>query len=220
MSDDSLQLNDVISLSIRLKEERIRFVARVTGAGEESFTIDLSELPVSGVPLVGPGDEVHGTVTRRDAVYHFKTSILERGENDFPGVLSFRKPEKFWREQRRQFFRVDRSLPISVKLDYTSDDGSRQIVQLKGTVVNISAGGVQILVNLPQATIIEEGSQVLVTFTLQADHFRELPGRIVRVKESADRQLFAMIFVDPEREIQNKITRANIIYERGKLKGD
>ena len=89
-----------------------------------------------------------------------------------------------------------------------------------GTIVNISAGGVQILVSVPDSITLEQGTDVLVTFVMQTDYFRELPGKIVRVKESQDKKIFAMIFIDPDQDTRNKITRLNILYERRHLKGE
>ena len=220
MSDDRLQQHEEISLSLKREGERVMLNSRVTVSEEDSFSITLLDVPVSGLRLVSPGENAHGTVTRRDALYHFKTTIIEVINNVPQPVVVFNQPESIWREQRRQFFRVDQTLPVSVRLDFQDDSGQKRDAVLDGTIVNISAGGVQILVSVPDSITLEQGTDVLVTFVMQTDYFRELPGKIVRVKESQDKKIFAMIFIDPDQDTRNKITRLNILYERRHLKGE
>jgi c-di-GMP-binding flagellar brake protein YcgR len=220
MSDDRLQLHEEISLSIKRKGERVFLKTRVTGTGDDSFSISLLDMPAASLQLVSSGDEVHGSVPRRDALYHFKSKIIEVIQDVPQPQVVFLQPESIWREQRRQFFRVDQNLPVSVRLEYQDSSGHMRYPVLEGTTVNISAGGIQILVSVPDAVTLEQGAHVLVTFTMQTQHFRDLPGTIIRVKESQDRQMFGMIFIAPDLDTQNKITRLNILYERRHLKGE
>jgi len=220
MSDDRLQLHEEISLSIRREEERVRLRTRVIGSEDDSFSTGLTDVPVASMKLIRPGDEVHGTVTRRDALYHFKTTIIEIVQNVPQPSVVFHQPVSIWREQRRQFFRADQKLPVSVLLEYYDSKRHIHNSALDGDIINISAGGLLITVTITEDATLEEGTHALVAFTHGTHCFRDLPGRIIRVKESHDRQTFAMIFIDPDQDTQNKITRLNIDYERRHLKGE
>ncbi|MBL7033742.1 MAG: PilZ domain-containing protein [Candidatus Delongbacteria bacterium] len=219
MSDKKMNLHEGLSLSIRRKNERIRFKSRVTDVKADYFAINLLDLPLAKQQLITSGDEVRGTLTRYDAIYHFKTTIMEVVQESHLRFLRMHNPDTVWREQRRQYFRVEHRLPIALHMEYLDKNGQQRHASIKGNIVNISAGGVKILADIPEYVELVRGAHVLLDFSIEEFTFKELLGEILRIEEAADKHLFALIFIDPEMDTQNTITRLNILYERRHILG-
>jgi len=105
-------------------------------------------------------------------------SDVEAGDN----VVSVKSPFKIQKEQKRRFIRLEISEPVNYSLlrdhfggFFPQGDGP----EYKGSILNISAGGVLITSEDP----MEEGAIVLIKVTLQDI---ELIDRIIGIVKRAD----------------------------------
>ncbi len=214
MNATHLQLREQLSLSIRHQEGRIRFRTQVADVGVDFFAVNLLDLPEARQGALVAGDEVRGTIVRHDALYHFSSYVIGVFPVERLQLLRVAQPRNFWREQRRQFFRVEHRIPVVIQLEYQNSGAERQSCTINGSILNISAGGVKILADLPDGVELQQGAHVMLSFDIEEFSFTDLLGEVLRIDKSPTQRSFAVIFIDPKIDTQNTITRLNILYER------
>ncbi len=121
-------------------------------------------------------------------------SDVEAGDN----VVSVKLPFKLHKEQKRRFIRLEISEPVNYSLLRDHTDGFWPLGDgpvYKGSILNISAGGVLIIGQDP----IEEGAIVLIKMTLQdIEILDRVIGIVKRADVDQDEWLIGIEFISKE----------------------
>lgn len=135
-------------------EEKVYYKSLIQEVDKDSITI--------GVPMRGrqnlnleKGSTWKFRVTWEDGQYYFSSEVIERKVGDRVPLYVIKRPQEVRRQQRRSFYRF----PCALEADYElieSQDGKgyadldsplqeRETFSLRGTVVDLSGGGAQIV---------------------------------------------------------------------------
>jgi c-di-GMP-binding flagellar brake protein YcgR len=121
-------------------------------------------------------------------------SDVEAGDN----VVSVKAPFKLQSDQKRRFIRLEISEPVDYSVLRDSRDGfwpKGDGPQYKGSILNLSAGGVLIL----SADPIEEGNIVLLKMTLQdVELIDQIIGIVKRADSDEGEWLIGIEFISQE----------------------
>lgn len=171
-------------------------VERVTDA---TFWID-DPFARSEDMVVGPGQTVTCTINHANALYRFETQVLDHKQNGSLCWLILKNPDNVDKIQRREFFRLEVSLPLHYRVlpkFLTNRPVPFRTVETK----NISGGGVlfsdtitlktdtllDLLVELPWR---ERGTMQVYRANLVV-----CVGKVVTLKKSGENSLYGVEFV-------------------------
>lgn len=140
-----LELNQRIELEVHDGEYAGTYLSRVEEIGEKDLKV---AIPVDRGTIVPLRLKTAVTVTflGKDAVYSGNTFVIGRFMDPIP-ILVLLKPEDFCRIQRRDYVRVDTSLPIKIKI---IEEQKTEICTkvISGYSRNVSGGGMMVAVEV------------------------------------------------------------------------
>ena len=215
-------------IQIKLMEQLQLVVSDGPQAGVYSTRVeDLSEAhisvdaPVSGRDVIFFEEELPLWVTfarEHDARYRFRSKVVGRASKPIPMVL-IEPPEHIERMQDREFVRVPTTLPARCVFVKKEDEGIPK--SFKATIMDISAGGIRMGVNLPEQEArtdwtIKRGTYFSVTFDLPGlMRFDQTEVRVINVIEDRwERLILLCMFLDITEGMREQIVRYNLAQQR------
>jgi c-di-GMP-binding flagellar brake protein YcgR len=155
---------------------------------------------------------------RVDGSYEFDTYIIGKDQINMP-CLILAEPQDVVRIQRREYFRVDASIEITlVPHESSSFAGSDPII---GEVVNISAGGAKIKVKPEDFHKYgRKGEHFLLSFDLPTRvSLKDIHSEIVNLQRFPDELCyFHLCFIKIEDALRREIVVYNFHRQRNQLK--
>lgn len=220
MTQTLFQLREKVSFTVP-GDFSIRSIdTLIQGESETEFDVSLNDVTSGQLAALGPGVVIKGRLIREDALYHFTTRIVNIVQDSQVLLLRLRLPEQIEREQRRNHFRVDRRLECRLSICQSAVEGMDCRQEYPGMIMNISAGGVMVVLPVSDEHDLLVGSRLKLDFFLDEDvQVKDLYGEVLRVRTLGDSWGLAVVFVEPDTELQNRITRLNILHERRYLLG-
>ncbi|ACB84999.1 flagellar brake protein [Natranaerobius thermophilus] len=210
-----------IGLSIKIRVDNKDYSSRIEDMDSDYLYIST---PMEKGQLVhfSQGSKISVYIIVKGAVYNFEEKIKEQIKSPVP-LLKISKPDKLKKIQRRQFFRLEKKLPVKYKI--LDDDCESELSDTKDAyALDISGGGLK----LATQEIIPVNSFLELNFELNIDegknsniHDIRCVGKIVRTqKVDTDRVSiyhYGVKFISLPSEIQDTIVRF-IFNEQRKLR--
>lgn len=211
-----IQIRDKVELHVPAGETIAVFTVRVQEFWDDGIVIDR---PIIDQRLMSapPGKDVDILFQRQDATYRFATKIVRESLLDRLPVLVVELPRDIERIQRREYFRLDIDLPVRFrKLLAAGGEGLTPF--MRGTAVNLSAGGVKFSVQMPPDLELNQGDVLQLSFSLTNTYGVTGIEAVVLKAETdprlANRQTFTCRFLNIPANIQEAIIVHNIRYQR------
>jgi c-di-GMP-binding flagellar brake protein YcgR len=155
---------------------------------------------------------------RADGSYEFDTYIIGKDQINMP-CLILAEPQEVIRIQRREYFRVDASIEITlVPHESSSFKGGAPMI---GEVVNISAGGAKIKVRPEDFNKYgRKGEQFLLNFDLPTRvSLKDIRSEIVNLQRFPDGLCYLhLCFIEMEDALRREIVVYNFHRQRNQMK--
>ena len=166
---------------------------------------------VKGNQIILPlGQEVEIVFFRDEGQYIFKAKIEKRFKKENVDLLKLNRISSIKRIQRRNYYRLNITLPISIKLLTDKDKQSQNFKEwLKTYTMDISGGGVRILLdrNIEKGSLLLKGEVVRSQLIQQYPITKyEIGISFVDITEYQRDQIIGFIF-----EEQRKLRRKGFI---------
>lgn len=197
MSQDIFQPNRLLSLGVRGRDENgdetIRYhSSRLENIEKGSLWVAAPHERGELVPI-SLGEKVKIFLISKNEVYSFTGEVARRIKKGSMAFLVFEMPTSVVRLQRRDYVRLEISLPIGLK---TEDKN------WKATIRNISGGGA--LVSFPEKGEVPElGDEMTYELEINGERFA---GRATVIREE-DRQVRAIQFSEILEKDREKIIK-------------
>lgn len=160
--DNTISLWQRVNIIVRRDGKCSEFVSRVEDIRQDCLAL---EMPIkqSGDLNLQKGDQVEINYSRKDGAYSFRASILDLFSEDGRAVTAAPVSD-VQRVQRRKFVRLDISGEMTFR-ELAGGTGTEVLLgmEMTGTLLNISAGGVLFESPLP----LKNRSLVVVSFSLK-----------------------------------------------------
>lgn len=210
------KVRDKLELKISRGDYKRIFEVRVQDISEDGFSIDRPIID----PVIFPsrvGLEVDVILSREDAAYSLTTTIIEELRRKKIPLLKLAFPTEVVRMQRRMHFRLDVSLPIFYKLEPDEEKETNPEYQ-KGTIINLSAGGVKFKVDNEISEDIKLGSNLILLIELSDDEsLIETKANIIKlIRKDQERTSCDLIcsFIDVSKKVRKRIVVHNIRFQQ------
>ncbi len=160
----------------------------------------------TGIYLEMASDEAEVLFHKDNGIFTFRVRQIERFLSGNVPMLRLRAVSPVKRSQRRNWYRLEKSLPVKLSVkDEPTDEGSGSFM-IKARTINISGGGCRIAIRQP----VDHDTKLECRITLSPDTELVLDGQVVWVeKRSGDdtTTLIGVQFLDEDIGTQNMLTR-------------
>jgi len=213
---DLLKIRDKAELHIATEDSVRIFLVGVQDITEEGIYIDRPIIDRSLLPSTTQGD-IMLVYTRNDATYRFRTKVINEQYLGRLPVLIVEHPKELERVQRRNYFRLNITLPIEYQ--------QRKLLELNknapfktGTILDISAGGVKFSVPIAQINMLKKGDILQLKFNLPTID-KMIETEAVTLKKSIDMEneskgIIVCRYIDISPKSMEAITVHNIRYQQ------
>lgn len=145
MSIEYLKENLLIELEINNHFIKGRFPSRIEMIGGQTISVAYPIYKGALIPI-RKGEHIQATFIYKQQVYAFTSRVLGR-VNDTVPLLVLERPLQLSKIQRRQFVRIEVSIPIEFRKmpenkELEEEDSETIVYPGRGHTVNISGGGV------------------------------------------------------------------------------
>lgn len=206
-----LKPQEDVEIEFRTAEaDLVRFKSRVSNVTAKGVSFELDRAGITA-PELTPGRTAFIALIREDALYGFEAEILRLTK--YP-LLVVENPKKFFRIQRREYFRLRVSLPVR----YAVLDRQGQSGPLRdGHIVELSAHGLRMRVKEE----ISPDTALELHFSIPLPPVKvAVAGSVLRVSEREDQlQLIAFYPGIPEKT-RDSIMQYLMTEQRALLRGD
>lgn len=155
----------------------------VTDMKRGSLEVEVPQVNGLYLPLE-IGDTVVLKQYDQGATFEGETSVETRDDRDGTPFLRLKEPDTVRRIQRRDFVRVPCDLEAVVNVMDAVEDGQKLTDPVKGTIDDISAGGVQLTLDQPLPLFTE--IELVFTLPVTETTLREVFGEVVRAADEGD----------------------------------
>jgi c-di-GMP-binding flagellar brake protein YcgR len=139
----------------------------------------------------------------QEALLLFETTVIGLVEIRGKHLLKLDLPLNLERRQRRKHLRVTRRLPVQLFLRLKNDFISRNHAEIfsydcwvEATAVNVSAGGLRILLNLPKRHSVLSSDQVRISCHFDDLRLQKRPLKWLRRDSSTEDVVLVFTFID------------------------
>lgn len=156
------------------------YSTEVSDVDEKNLIVEIPQINDLYLPLTSGGELVVKHY-EEGATLEAETRVINRNDDGDPPVLFIEIPETIKRIQRRDFVRVPCDVSVDVNVLKSGDDDRSFSGTLEGTLEDISAGGVQVILEekLPLFTEIE----LVFKLPIVRERLSDVFGQIVRVPD-------------------------------------
>ena len=217
MKSKDFKIRERLECIVHQNGREVHFLVRVQDIETGRLRVDQPIVDQRILQLeVGTRLKVH--FHRADGSYEFDTYIIGKDQINMP-CLILAEPQELVRIQRREYFRVDTSIEITLVPHETSSfKGCDAII---GEVVNISAGGVKIKIKPEDFSKYgRKGEQFLLSFDLPTRvSLRDIRSEIVNLQRFPDQICyFHLSFIEMEDALRREIVVYNFHRQRNQMK--
>ena len=187
-----------------------RFNSRVSLNTKRGISFELDQASLAAAELI-PGRQVFIALIREDALYGFESVIQKLTK--YP-LMVVNIPKKFFRIQRREYFRLRVSLPVQYAI---LDDEVQGHAPQEALVVELSAHGLRMLVDkdIPPDTPLE------LHFVIPNSTTRiTIKGAVLRAMEQEDPLQLIAFYPNAPDKTQDAIMQYLVTEQRALLRGE
>lgn len=166
-----IQAGQTLQVLVPVGHRTVQCTAVVTELGHKTFDTGLPQR--HGVKIPVEVDHLTVTLTMPDAIYTMRCAVVVVNEAGL--TLALPSPEEVQRVQRRQFVRVQTSLPCAVEPELPEPEGEFG-PPLQAELQDISGGGCSALVPVE----LKRGDLLRMTMDLPEEGEVVLFGRVMR----------------------------------------
>ncbi|MFL0195508.1 flagellar brake protein [Clostridium sp. WILCCON 0269] len=157
------------------------------------------------------GDRVEGVYYEGKNIYKFHTVVIGRKIEQIL-IIVLKKPEKVELFQRRNFVRVPVILDILCALlpaEKSPNNLDNQIEVFKACSVDMSGGGMKIVVEGSLKDKLKPGNKIVITIPVGNDRL-DVKGKLIRVDENKDtgKLICGVSFIELDKMSREKIIRS------------
>ena len=216
MKSTEFKIRERLECTVQQDGREIHFLVRVQDMEAGRLRVDQPIVDQHVLHLeVGTPLNVH--FHRADGSYEFETYIIGKDQLNMP-CLILAEPKDVVRTQRREYFRVDTSIKVTLAPDQPSkvmDPGP-----FAAEIINISAGGAKIKVKPEDFKKYgRNGSQFLLSFDLPTRaSLKDVRSVLVNLQKFPDELCyFHVAFLDFEDALRREIVVYNFHRQRNQL---
>lgn len=218
MADDQdlgfLKVNQRVEMSVVDTQEK--YFSRVEDVKDEGIIVAAPVKQGQVVPIAA-GTALNVTILGENDMYNFQTQVLARGQLGPVPVVTLMKPDNMKKVQRRNFFRVEASLPCSFRI-LPEVTAMSMDPFIDARLMDISGGGAMVVtehpvvremilelsISLPQNQIVPAVTKVVfVKEGKGGDKKREL-ATVFLVIEEPDREKIIKFVFKRQQELRRK----------------
>ncbi len=187
------------------------------GLEEGALQLSLGEMPPLELLRLDPGTKVSCRYHDSQALCLFDTTVRGQLHEKERHLLELEAPSQVARNQRRRHLRVSRHVPMTLRLPLRNEALSKvrgkEFVMncwVEAVAVNISAGGMRMLLRLPRQHSVAQHREAHVRFELGGEVFRDRRLTFVRRDWSSDDVVLVYEFADLNRDEAERIEGFNL----------
>ncbi len=177
-----LRLWERLEIEYSNQDQVTEYVSRIEDFDKNLLVIE-KPVRLSGNKQLNSGDRIDVTFNRDDAAYRFEALIVSIDANR-EDIMTIKAVSGINRSQRRRFVRIDIAGEVAFKVvRMTADSEPELSLNLKGELLNISAGG--ILLNTDAS--LKRDNLVLLNFWLKnSQRLENVLGVVKRHEQATD----------------------------------
>ena len=159
-----------------------------------------------GIYLEMGGEEGEVLFTKDNGIFTFRIIQMERFFSGNVPMLRLKAISPAKRSQRRNWYRLEKSLPVKLSVKDEAVDEGQGSLTIKARTINISGGGCRIAIRQP----VESDLRLECRITLSPDTELVLDGQVVWVEKRTGEDTTSLIgvqFLDEDQATQNKLVR-------------
>jgi hypothetical protein len=173
------------------------------GLDGSTLTLSLGEMPPLDLLRMDPGTHVSCRYHDTQALCTFDSTVLGQETREGRRLLALSAPGQVARNQRRRHLRVSRSVPLKLRLPLRNEAlgkaRGREFVMgcwVEGVAVNISAGGLRVVLRLPRGHAVAHHAEALVRMEVGGERLRDRRLSFIRRDWSTDDVVLVYSFAD------------------------
>jgi c-di-GMP-binding flagellar brake protein YcgR len=202
-------INFTVNSRIEIDVDSEIYKSNIQDVSEDCISISIPVNNHKYMPL-SKGEKVDVIYYEEKNVYKFNTVVVGRKIERILMIM-LKKPEKVQICQRRNFVRVPLILdvlcaifPLEKDLYHLND----QVEVFKACSVDMSGGGMKIVVDVKMKDKLKYGDIIIVTIPMENDSLT-LKGKLVRISNNKDESKLTcgLSFIDMDRNSRERIIR-------------
>ncbi|MFA7329893.1 MAG: hypothetical protein WC326_02355 [Candidatus Delongbacteria bacterium] len=189
----------------------------LAGLEQGALQLSLGEMPPLELLRLDPGTKVSCRYHDSQALCIFDTTVRGQLHEAERHLLELEAPPQVARNQRRRHLRVSRRVPMTLRLPLRNEAlgkvRGREFVMtcwVEAVAVNISAGGMRMLLHVPRQHSVAQHRDAHVRFELGGEVFRDRRLTFVRRDWSTDDVVLVYEFADLSRDEAERIEGFNL----------
>jgi len=198
--DKYIQVNQKLLLEVKVGDYPGIYDSRIEDFDKDYIFVSMPTEKAVTVPLK-PKTRLHVSFVMDMGRFSFKSMVVERVPGGLP-MLKIARPEAIFRQELRNFFRVDTRISVKIMVNVEEDGVIRQKV-FDAKVLDLSGGGARVFTN----AYLKKNDNIEVYFLGNVDRLEEVKGVVRRARKIEDNYDIGIEFTDLSQADRDKIIK-------------
>lgn len=182
-----------------------------------ALTLSLGEMPPLDLLRLDPGARVSCRYHETQALCVFDSTVLGQETREGRRLLALAVPAQVARNQRRRHIRVARRVPLKLRLPLRNEALGKargreftMVCWVEGVAVNISAGGLRVVLHLPRQHTVAQHAEARVRLEVGGERLRDRRLSFIRRDWSTDEVVLVYAFADLSPAEAERLEHSNL----------